>query len=134
MPHHKKVMPRGKRPPRAAAAVSAAINNVLLGKSNVGPALASAATPAIVAPAVAGPSSAPFFAPAHPRRNLGRPRPAGGIGVKNMQAFHRRNRDIKIKKLLPQPKTINVKKNGVIVRKMVVCRRALFPGRRARIY
>ena len=125
-------MPRGKRPPRAAAAVSAAINNVLLGKINIGPALGA---PVAVAPAaVAGPSSQPSFAPAHPSGRLGRPRPAGGIEVKNMQAFHRRNRDIKIKKLLPQPKTINVKKIGVIVRKMVVRRRALFPGRRARVY
>ena len=120
MPRQKKVMPRGKRPPRAAAVVSQAINNVLLGKNNVGPALAAPA------PAVAGPSSAPSFAPAHPRRRLGRPRPAGGVGVKNMQAFRRRNRDIKIKKLLPQPKTINVKKNGVIVRKMIVRRPAYF--------
>ena len=128
MPRQKKVMPRGKRPPRAAAAVSQVINNVLLGKSNVGPTLAAPAH------AVAGPSSAPSFTPSHLKRRLGRPRPAGGIGVKNMQAFRRRNRDIKIKKLLPQPKTINVKKNGVIVRKMVVRRRAYFPGRQARVY
>ena len=126
MPHQKKVMPRRKRPPRAAAAVSAAINNVLLGKSNIGPALG--APVAVAAAAVAGPSSTPSFAPAHSKGRLGRPRSAGGIGVKNMQAFRRRNRDIKIKKLLTQPKTINVKKNGVVVRKMVVRGRALFPG------
>ena len=30
----KKMMPRGKRPPRAAAAVSKAINNVLLEANN----------------------------------------------------------------------------------------------------
>ena len=88
-------MPRGKIPPRAAAAVSKAINNVLLGKQNVGPALA--------APAVAGSSSQPNFV-------IGRPRPNREIGVKNMQAFRRRNRDIKIKKLLPQSKLKNVKK------------------------
>ena len=111
-----KVMPRGKRPPRAAAQNSAAVNNVLLGKRNIGPALGAAAA------AVAGPSG------------LGRPVPAGGVGVKNMQAFHRGNRSDKIKKLLAQPKTINVKKNGVIVRKMVVRRRAIFPGRRATAY
>ena len=84
-------MPRGKRPPRAAVAISQAINNVLSGKKNIGPALG---TPA----AIAGPSSQPTFAPAYPNRRLGRPRPSGGIGVKNMQAFRRRNRDIKIKK------------------------------------
>ena len=61
MPRQKAVMPRGKRPPRAAAAVSKAINNALLGKKNIGPALA---VPAVVA----GPSSRPTFAPAHPNR------------------------------------------------------------------
>ena len=103
MPRQKMVMPRGKRPPRAAATFSQAINNVLLGKKNIGPALAAPA-------AIAGPSSQPTFAPAHLRSRLGRPRPSGGIGVKNMQAFRRRNRDIKIKKLLPQSKAVNVKK------------------------
>ena len=44
------VMPRGKRPPRAAAANSSAINNALLGKRNIGPAVASN---------LPGPSSAP---------------------------------------------------------------------------
>ena len=44
------VMPRGKRPPRAAAANSSAINNALLGKRNIGPALAAN---------LLGPSSAP---------------------------------------------------------------------------
>ena len=42
MPRQEIVMPRGKRPPRAAAANSAAIN-VLLGKRNIGPALGAAA-------------------------------------------------------------------------------------------
>ena len=63
-----KVMPRGKRLPRAAAQNSAAINNVLLGKRNIGPALGAAA-----AAAVAGPS------------RLGRPVPAGGVGVKKQK-------------------------------------------------
>ena len=102
-----RIMPRGKRPPRAAAINSSAINNVLLGtKRNVGPALGA------VAGALPGPSNAP--------RRLGRPRPLGGIGVKNMECYHKRNRDIKIKKVLPQPRIINVKKNGVVVRKMTV--------------
>ena len=78
MPRQKSVMPRGKRPPRAAAATSQAINNILLGKRNVGPALA--------APAAASSSSQ------QPSFVSGRPRPSGGIGVKNMQAFRRRNR------------------------------------------
>ena len=120
-------MPRVKGPPLAAAAISQAINNILLGKKNIGPALAAPA-------AVAGPSSQRTFAPAHPRGRLGRPRPSGEIGVKNMQAFRRRNRDIKIKKLLPQSRAVNVKKNGVVVRKMIVRRRAYFPGRSKKVY
>ena len=73
MPRQKTVMPRGKRPPRAAAANSTAINNVLLGKRNIGPALRAAAVN------LPGPSSAPSFAPAHPRARLGRPRPSGEL-------------------------------------------------------
>ena len=76
------VMPRGKRPPRAAATNSSAINNALLDKINIGP---------VFAANLPGPSSAPD-----------RPRPSGGIGVKNMDRFRKRNRDIKIKKVLPQ--------------------------------
>ena len=53
------VMPRGKRPLREAAANSSAINNALLGKRNIRPALAAN---------LPGPSSAPD-----------RPRPSGGI-------------------------------------------------------
>ena len=78
MPRQKTVMPRGKRPPRAAAANSVAINNVLLGKRNIGPALGAAAAN------LPGPSSAPSFALAHSRNRLHRPHPTGGIGVKNM--------------------------------------------------
>ena len=91
-------MPRVKRPPRAAAANSAAINHVLLGKSNIGPALGA------VAAALPGPHSAPSFTPVHPRARLNRPRPTGGVGVKNMDRFSKRTRNIKIKKVLPQPK------------------------------
>ena len=87
MPRQKKVMPRGKRLSRAAAAVSQAINNALLGKSNVGPALAAPA------PAVAGPSSQSSFAPAPSvGRRLGRPRPTGGIGVKNASFSSKKQR------------------------------------------
>ena len=99
-----KVMPRGKRPPRAtraAAAAAKAINNVLIG----GPAAP------VIPVAVAGPSGVrPSFSPSHPRNQLGRPRPNAGTGVKGMQGFRRRKKDIKIKKLLSQPRTINIKK------------------------
>ena len=66
MPRQKSGMPRGKRPPKAAPVVSQAINNVLLGKKNIGPALA--------APAVAGPSSQqPTFVSG---KRMGRPCPS----------------------------------------------------------
>ena len=88
MPRTKNTMPRGKKPPRAVAAATSAINNILLGKRNIGPALAAN---------LPGPSSAPD-----------RPRPSGGIGVKNMERFRKRNRGIKIKKVLPQSKVEQV--------------------------
>ena len=120
MPRQKSVMPSGKRPPRAAAATSQAINNVLLGKRNVGPALAALAV-------TSSSSQQPSFV-------SGRPRPSGGIGVKNMQVFRKRNKDIKIKKLLPQSRVVNVNKNGVVVRKLTDHRRAYFPGRHKKVY
>ena len=40
-----------------------------------------------------------------------------------------RSRDIKIKKLLPQSKNIEVKKRGQVVRRMTVRRRTIFPPR-----
>ena len=125
----------GKRPPRAvrsAAQAAKAINEVLLGNKR----------PQAPQPAVAGPSSASTGPPSlsfvsSPRSRVNvvaRPRPSGGIGVKNMQAFRRRNRNIKIKKLLTQPRPIEVKKNGVVIRKMVVRRKSYFPGKRAKVY
>ena len=114
MPRTKNTMPRGKRPPRTAAAAASAINNVLLGKRNIGPALAAN---------LPGPSSAPD-----------RPCPSGGIGVKNMERFCKRNRDIKIKKVLPQSEVVQVKKNGVVQRTMTVRRKTYFPGRRKKVY
>ena len=118
-----KVMLRGKRLPRAAAAVSKAINNILLGPNNKN----NHHQPA---PSQPGPSRArPNFVPAHSSL-----RPSGGVGVKNIECIRVRNRAIKIKKLLSQARNIKVKKNGVVVRKMVVRRKTYFPGRRARTY
>ena len=94
-----KVMPGGKRPPRAAAAVLKAINNVSLGPNNQ----AAAAQPG---PSQPGPSAPrPSFSPRHPRF-----RPSSGLGVKNIECIRVRNRAIKIKTLLPQSKAINVRK------------------------
>ena len=63
---------------------------------------------------------------------IGRPVPTGGIGVKKMVTKH--NKSIKIKKLLAQPRQVSVKKNGKVLRRMTVCRKAYFPGRRRKIY
>ena len=63
---------------------------------------------------------------------IARPVPSGGVGVKKMPT--RRNKSIKIKKLLAQPKQVSVKKNGQVVRRMTVRRKAYFPGRRRKIY
>ena len=54
-------------------------------------------------------------------------------GVKNIEG-RIRNRTFKIKKLIAQPKNIQVKKNGQVVRKMTVRRRAIFPGETRRVY
>ena len=65
-------MPRGKRPPRATAAVSKAINNILLRANNNNN-----------QPALSQPESSrarPSFVLAHPGL-----RPSGGVGVKNMK-------------------------------------------------
>ena len=63
---------------------------------------------------------------------LGRPVPTGGVGVKRIRTT--RKRDIKIKKLITQPRQVSVKKNGQVVRTMTVRRKAYFPGRRRKTY
>ena len=66
---------------------------------------------------------------------LGRPRPSVGVRVKKMPT--RRNRNLKIKKLLAQPNQggcCQKKKNGVILRRMTVHSKAYYPGRRRKIY
>ena len=63
-----------------------------------------------------------------PRRPV---RPAG-IGQKNNDQIRIRNRRYKIKRLTAQPKNVEVKRNGVVVRGMVVRRKAIFPSARRR--
>ena len=63
---------------------------------------------------------------------LGRPVPTGGVRVKRIRTA--RKRDIKIKKLIAQPRQVSVKKNGQVVRTMTVRRKAYFPGRRRKTY
>ena len=58
--------------------------------------------------------------------------PRQRIGVKNIEG-RIRNRNFKIKRLLAQPKNIDVKKHGVVVQKIVV-RRTIFPAEVRRAY
>ena len=68
--------------------------------------------------------------PSNQRR---RRQPRQRIDVKNIEG-RIRSRTFKIKRLIAQPKNINVKKNGVIVRKMVAQRRAIFPAEFRSVY
>ena len=53
-------------------------------------------------------------------------RPAG-MGQKNNDRIRVRNRRFKIKKFMLQPKNIDVKHNGRVVRRMVVRRQTIYP-------
>ena len=63
-----------------------------------------------------------------PRRPV---RPAGR-GEKNNDRIRIRNRRYKIKRYLAQPKNIDVKQNGRVVRRMVVRRQRIYPSTRRR--
>ena len=63
-----------------------------------------------------------------PRRPV---RPAR-MGQKNNDQIRIKNRPYKIKRLIAQPKNVEVKRNGVVVRRMVVRRKAIFPSARRR--
>ena len=54
--------------------------------------------------------------------------------VKNIENRRVRNRRFKIKKMMAQPKNIQVKQNGRVVRRMVVRRSTIYPGSRRRNY
>ena len=54
-------------------------------------------------------------------------RTAPGTSIKNIEG-RVRNKTFKIKKLIAVPENIEVKKNGQVVRRMTVHRRAIFPG------
>ena len=45
----------------------------------------------------------------------------------------KRIKHIKIKKLLPQAKQVQVKKNGQVIRRMTVRRKSYYPGRRKKL-
>ena len=60
-------------------------------------------------------------------------RPRQRIGVKNIEG-RIENKTFEIKRLLAQPKNVDVKKNGVVVCKKVVRRRTIFPVEVRRVY
>ena len=64
-----------------------------------------------------------------PRRLV---RPAG-IAQKNNDQIRTRERRYKIKRRIAQPKNVDVKRNGAVVRQMVVRRRAIFPSAKQRL-
>ena len=51
-----------------------------------------------------------------------RPRRPPGMGVKNKGRIRTRNRRFKIKRMMEQPRNVEVKRNGRVVRRMVVRR------------
>ena len=58
-------------------------------------------------------------------------RPAG-MGEKNNDRIRVRSRRYKIKRLMLQPRNVDVKQNGRVVRRMVVRRRTIYPNTRNR--
>ena len=87
---------------------------------------AQAVTAALPAAAVAPVAkSAPIGRRGRPRRQV--------AGVKNIEG-RVRNKRFKIKRLLPQLRNTEVKKRGVVVRRMVVRRETIFPAEVRRAY
>ena len=63
-----------------------------------------------------------------------RPVRPSGMGVKNIENKRVRNRSFKSKRIMAQPKNIEVKQNGRVVHIMVVRRSTIYPGTRSRNY
>ena len=61
-----------------------------------------------------------------------RPMRPAGMGQKNNDRLRIRNRRYKIKKFLAQPRNIDVKQIGRVVRRMVVRRKTIYPKARRR--
>ena len=61
-----------------------------------------------------------------------RPARPAGMGQKNNDRVRIRNRRYKIKRFLAQPRNIDVKQNGKVVRRMVVRRKTIYPSARRR--
>ena len=63
---------------------------------------------------------------------LRRPARLAEMSQKNNDQIRIRNRRYKIKTVLAQPKNIDVKQNGRVVRRMVVRRQTIYPSTRRR--
>ena len=61
-----------------------------------------------------------------------RPARPAGMGQKNNDRVRIRNRRYKIKRFLAQPRNIDVKKNGRVVRRIIVRRKTIYPSARRR--
>ena len=61
-----------------------------------------------------------------------RPVVPAGRGEKNNDRIRIRNRRYKIKKFMLQPKDVEVKHNGRVVKRMVVRRQTIYPSTRRR--
>ena len=88
---------------------------------------ATAAPPAAAAVATVAPVARPVA-----KRRRGRPR-RQVAGVKNVEG-RVRNKQFKIKCLLAQPKNIEVKRRGVVLRRMVARRKPIFSAEVRRAY
>ena len=63
-----------------------------------------------------------------------RPVRPSGMGLKNIEKRSVRNRSFKSKRIMAQPKNIEVKQNGRVVHIMVVRRSTIYPDTRRRNY
>ena len=61
-----------------------------------------------------------------------RPARPAGMGQKNNDWVRIRNRRYKIRRFLAQPKNIDVRQNGGVVRRMAVRRQTIYPSSRRR--
>ena len=61
-----------------------------------------------------------------------RPARPAGMGQKNNDRVRIRNRRYKIKRFLAQPRNIDVKQNGRVVRRMIVRRKIIYASARRR--
>ena len=62
----------------------------------------------------------------------GRPVRPAGRGQKNNDLVRIRNRRYRIKRYLAQPRNIDVRQNGRVVRRVAVRRQAIYPSTRRR--